>query len=116
MESILNSKLRLKAQQVCAVGNAHIKVFPNTNKGSIHDNLLKLKQDLAMVVVKGLSKVNRAVISNPSDMIPSINDHAVVNCAVLDVIALHEYFSITNYTRESVTETWTTTFHNYEVI
>ena len=63
MESILNSKLRLKAQQVCAVGNAHIKVFPNTNKGSIHDNLLKLKQDLAMVVVKGLSKVNRAVIS-----------------------------------------------------
>jgi hypothetical protein len=52
MESILSSKLRLKGQQVCAVSNSHIKVYPNKNKGSIHDNLLKLKQDVAKVVVK----------------------------------------------------------------
>ena len=68
MQSMLSSKLRLKGNQVCAVSNAHIKVYPSTGKGSIHDNLLKLKQDLALVVVK----VRKVLVDDFSLVIESL--------------------------------------------
>ncbi len=52
INSLLNSKLRLKSNQVSAVSNAYIRIQPTLNKGSVHDNMLKLKQELEHVVVK----------------------------------------------------------------
>lgn len=62
-DSIIQSKLKLKPNQVTPISDAFIKVYPNNAKGAMHDNLLKLKQELAKVIVKGLPKVTRAVIS-----------------------------------------------------
>ena len=67
MESILCSKLRLKSHQVNAASTAHIRVYPSSGKGSVHDNLLKLKQDLVLVVVKVRIFINYFVHLNPSD-------------------------------------------------
>lgn len=62
-DSIIQSKLKLKPNQVTPISDAFIRVYPNNSKGAMHDNLLKLKQDLSKVIVKGLPKVTRAVIS-----------------------------------------------------
>jgi hypothetical protein len=62
IDSILASKLKVKSQQICSISDKYIKVNPST-KGALHDSMFKLKNDLANVVVKGLAKVNRAVIS-----------------------------------------------------
>lgn len=62
-DSIIQSKLKLKPNQVTPISDAFIRVYPNNTKGAMHDNLLKLKQDLGKVIVKGLPKITRAVIS-----------------------------------------------------
>jgi len=62
IDAILASKLKIKAQQITSISNKFIKVNPG-HKGSLHDSLLKLRNDLSNVVIKGLAKVNRAVIS-----------------------------------------------------
>lgn len=62
IDSILASKLKIKPPQISSISNVYIKVNPSP-KGALHDSLLKLKHDLGNVVVKGLPKVNRAVIS-----------------------------------------------------
>jgi DNA-directed RNA polymerase III subunit RPC1 len=63
IDSILSvSKLKIKSGQIMAIGDKYIKISPST-KGTLHDSLLKLKNEVANVVVKGLNKVNRAVIS-----------------------------------------------------
>ncbi|CAF0829663.1 unnamed protein product [Brachionus calyciflorus] len=62
IDSILASKLKIKPPQITAISDQYVKVNPSA-KGALHDSMLKLKHDLGDVVVKGLSKVNRAVIS-----------------------------------------------------
>lgn len=62
IDSIIASKLKVKGSQICAISDKYIKVNPS-GKGALHDSLFKLKNDLGNVVVKGLAKVNRAVIS-----------------------------------------------------
>ena len=62
MTSIINSKLKIKPSQVTPITDKFIKVN-SSGKGLLHDSLLKLKTELANVVVKGLPKVNRTVIS-----------------------------------------------------
>lgn len=62
IDSILNSKLKIKPQQITSISDKYIKVNPS-EKGALHDSILKLKNDIANVVIKGLPRVNRAVIS-----------------------------------------------------
>jgi DNA-directed RNA polymerase III subunit RPC1 len=62
IDSILASKLKIKGQQITPMSDKYIKINPSV-KGSLHDNLFKLKNEIGNVVVKGLPKVNRAVIS-----------------------------------------------------
>jgi hypothetical protein len=50
-ESILASKLKLKAQQIDALSESVIQVTPS-QKGSLHDGILKLKTDLLNVVIR----------------------------------------------------------------
>jgi hypothetical protein len=47
----LASKLKLKAQQIDALSESVIQVTPS-QKGSLHDGILKLKSDLLNVVIK----------------------------------------------------------------
>jgi hypothetical protein len=56
------SKLKVKGPQISAISDKFIKVNPG-HKGSLHDSILKMRNDLANVVVKGLVNVHRAVIS-----------------------------------------------------
>jgi DNA-directed RNA polymerase III subunit RPC1 len=51
IQSILNSKLKVKPNQICALNETFIKVNASS-KGSLHDNLLKLKNELGNVVIK----------------------------------------------------------------
>lgn len=51
MDSILFSKLKVKGQQISCISDKYIKINPTT-KGSLHDSMLKLKNDLSNVVVK----------------------------------------------------------------
>ena len=62
IDSILSSKLKVKGQQITSISDKYIKINPST-KGALHDNIFKLKNEIANVVIKGLPKVARAVIS-----------------------------------------------------
>jgi DNA-directed RNA polymerase III subunit RPC1 len=63
IDAILGApKLKVKGQQICSISDKYIKINPST-KGSLHDNMFKLKNEIANVVIKGLPKVARAVIS-----------------------------------------------------
>lgn len=62
INSIVASKLKIKPNQIQPIKEEFIKIYPS-QKGSLHDSLLKLKNEVGNVVVKGFSKVNRAVIS-----------------------------------------------------
>jgi DNA-directed RNA polymerase III subunit RPC1 len=62
IDAILVSKLKIKGQQITAISDKYIKVNPSV-KGALHDNMFKLKNEIGNVVIKGLPKVARAVIS-----------------------------------------------------
>jgi DNA-directed RNA polymerase III subunit RPC1 len=62
IDSIIASKLKVKGTQICAISDKYIKVNPSS-KTAIYESLLKLKNDLGNVVIKGIDKVNRAIIS-----------------------------------------------------
>ena len=47
----MNSKLKIKGPQITSISNNFIKVNPG-HKGSLHDSILKLRNDLANVVIK----------------------------------------------------------------
>ena len=47
----MSSKLKIKGPQICAISDKFIKVSPG-HKGSLHDSILKLRNDLANVVIK----------------------------------------------------------------
>jgi hypothetical protein len=51
IDSILKSKLKIKPQQITSISDKYIKVNPG-EKGALHDSILKLKNDLANVVIK----------------------------------------------------------------
>lgn len=51
IDSIISSKLKIKSQQITSISDKYVKVNPG-EKGALHDSILKLKNDLANVVIK----------------------------------------------------------------
>lgn len=47
----MDSKLKIKGPQITSITKNFIKVNPG-HKGSLHDSILKLRNDLANVVIK----------------------------------------------------------------
>lgn len=62
--SICNAKkLKLKPQQVTALSNSEICIYPSeSSKSSLHYTMQTLKTDLPDVLIKGHKNVNRAII------------------------------------------------------
>lgn len=51
IDSIIASKLKIKPNQISAVSDKYIKIIPS-QKGALHDSLLKLRNDIGNIVVK----------------------------------------------------------------
>jgi len=51
VDAIMASKLKIKGPQISALSKEFIKVSPGA-KGSLHDGILKLRNELASVVIK----------------------------------------------------------------
>ena len=50
---IAATKLKIKPGQISAISDKFIKINPSTKTTALHDSLLRLKNDVANVVVKG---------------------------------------------------------------
>lgn len=63
-ESMVKSKFKIKAENIDVLkGGRKLKVRPDNSTGKVHYNLIRLCNQLPLVVVKGILTAERAVIS-----------------------------------------------------
>jgi DNA-directed RNA polymerase III subunit RPC1 len=75
IDSILNSKLKIKSSQIINSGEKFIKINPGEKGKALHGSILKLKNDIGNVVVKVIENfqiIFKTVSSNLNNFLGSL--------------------------------------------